>query len=123
MALEVKIKWNGEEVKKITSQAIEKALIRSANVIQTEAKLLVRKDTHNLEGSIVKVVKDNKAIVSTNSVYGPAQEFGLRSTANYGFTPFMRPALNNNKKTIEKIFIQEERQGLDSPKLYSIKRL
>ncbi|MGB3512162.1 MAG: hypothetical protein WBA93_23575 [Microcoleaceae cyanobacterium] len=107
MALEVKTIWNGAKISQELDNAVFKALTRASNIMQTEAKLLVRKDTHNLEGSIVKAVKDNKAIISTNEEYAPAQEFGLRSKPNYGFTPYMRPALNNNKKTIKNIFEQE----------------
>lgn len=107
MALEVETKWNGVKISKDLDEAVFKALTRASNIMQAEAKLLVRKDTTALEGSIVKAVKDNQAIASTNMEYAPAQEFGLRSTANYGFTPFMRPALNNNIKTITKVFEQE----------------
>lgn len=107
MALETRVEWNGAEISKDMEKAIFKALTRSVNIMQAEAKLLVRKDTTALEASIVKAVDDNVGIVSSNSDYAAAQEFGLRSTANYGFTPFMRPALNNNKKTIVNVFEDE----------------
>ena len=129
MALETKVDWNGAEISKDMDIAIFKALTRSVNIMQAEAKLLVRKDTHNLEGSIVKAVNGDTGIVSTNSVYAKWNEFGTgryaekggRSTPwfyedakgighwTYGMKPqpFMRPALNNNKKTIISVFEDE----------------
>ena len=130
MALEVETKWNGVKISKDLDEAVFKALTRASNIMQTTAKELVRKDTTALEGSIVKAVKDNKSIASTNMEYAPYVEFGTGRFAENGKgrktpwyyvdgqgvgywtagmkpQPFMRPALNKNKKLIKKIFEEE----------------
>lgn len=115
MALETKITWNGTREKTQMTNAMLIALTRSINIVQADAKLLVRKDTTNLEAAIVKAVYPNtlNAIVSVKSEYAAAQEFGLDKYSNYGFTPYMRPALNNNKAKIKQIFIQEGSKSVD----------
>jgi len=108
--------WYGDDIIKNVNVGTIKALIRSANIVQTDAKLLVAIDTGNLRGSIVKgqVDKTNLSItVSTNSEYAFAQEFGRPDLVSYTFSPYMRPALNNNIKKIEKIFIDEEKKAID----------
>ena len=113
-------------------RAIERALIRATNKVQETAKLLVPVDTDVLRPSIVKSVdaNNNTGTVSTNMEYAPYIEFGTGIFAEgglgrqtpwtyfsekYGWVtsvghkpqPFMRPARDNNKDTIKKMFISE----------------
>lgn len=139
MAIETRVIWNGDREKRQMGDAVVRALIRATNKVQADAKLLVPVDTGNLRGSIVTAVDNNKQIgtVTTNSKYAFYIEFGTgrlkeggggRATpwrffsTRYGWVtttgskpyPFMRPALNNNKDKIKKMFIQEGRRAVDS---------
>lgn len=118
MALETELTWNGDKIVKNVNSGTIRALTRSINLVQGTAKLLVpvaQKNGGTLRGSIVKAVDRAKlkAVVSTNTEYAPYVEFGLRSNPNYPIQPYMRPALNDNIKKIEKIFIDEENKAID----------
>ena len=107
--VEVKLKWNGDQNIKDMQFAMQKALIRSTNLIQSDAKLKSPVDKGNLRSSIVTMVEAFELIgvVSTNLEYAPYVEFGLKSNPNYPRQPYLRPALAENKANIRKIFIQE----------------
>lgn len=112
---DVDLKWYGDSVIKNVNAGTIKALIRATNLVQADAKLLAPVDTGDLRGSIVKAV-DNSSFtgtVSTNKEYASYVEFGLRTNPNYPVQPYMRPALNDNKKNITKIFIEEENKAID----------
>lgn len=136
--LETKLVWNGTKEKKQMSDAIYRALIRSTDKVQSDAKLIVPKDSTNLETSIVTVVgKDNQiGVITTNSEYAYYVEFGTGRYAENGggrstpwfYTdakgvghwtvghkaqPYMRPALSKNKENIKKIFISEGKKAID----------
>ena len=115
MAIDTKVVWNGDKKKKDINNGTIKALIRSVNLVDSKAKLLAPVDTGNLRASISKTVLNNllEATVSTNASYASYVEFGLRSNSNYPKQPFMRPALNENKDNILKIFIDEETKAVD----------
>lgn len=116
MGVDTKLEWNGDKKKKDVNQGTIRALIRSANLVQATAKLTITDnknvDTGNLRGSIVQSVKDASltATVSTNVEYGQYIEFGTRY---FTAKPFMRPALNDNKAKIKKIFTIEESKAVD----------
>lgn len=128
--VEVKLQWNGDAKIKEMQFAMERALIRSVNLIQKDAKLKAPVDEGNLRASIVTMTDALGliGIVSTNLEYAPYIEFGTgrfvaggRTTPwvykhpKYGFIrtvghkaqPFLRPAKAENKENIRKIFIQE----------------
>jgi len=136
MALETKLVWNGLIISKEMDRAIERALIRSTNKVQADAKRILTDEKHVdtgvLRGSIVTAIdsSDNTGTVSTNIEYAPYIEFGTGIEAEgglgrktpwtyfsekYGWVttsghkpyPFMRPARDNNKDTIKKMFISE----------------
>lgn len=113
--MSVELKWYGDAKKSDITNGMIKALIRGTNLVQRDAKLIVAKDTTYLEGSIVKDVDKLTLIgrVSTNTVYAFAQEFGMRSSPNYTWHPYMRPALNDNKANIIKIFKDEVITGVN----------
>ena len=103
--MSVELKWYGEAKKKDITNGMVRFLIRGTNLVQADAKLLVAKKTTDLEKSIVKAVDPKTLIgkVSTNKKYAFAQEFGLRSIPNYTWSPYMRPALDDNKPTLIKM--------------------
>ena len=116
MAIETRLVWNGDREIRQMDDAVYRALIRATNKVQSDAKLLVPVDTGNLRGSIVKTVdrSDQMGTVLTNSEYAFYVEFGLRSNPNYPIQPYMRPALNDNKDNIERMFIEEGRRAVDN---------
>jgi len=116
MAKDTELTWNGDKIIKNVNAGTIKALIKSANKVQADAKLRVRKDTTNLEGSIVvskKYLSRYTIMVLTDSKYAFAQEFGRPDLKEYGFTPYMRPSLKSNEGYIERTFIEEERKAID----------
>jgi HK97 gp10 family phage protein len=127
-----------DDKKKDVNDAMVRFLIRGTNIVQADAKLLVRKDTGDLQGTIVKAVdkRDLEGTVSTNSDHAIYNEFGTGRFAEdgtgratpwvyehpkYGFIrtegmkpqPFMRPALNNNKPKLIKIAEDEVKKGVN----------
>jgi HK97 gp10 family phage protein len=116
MGVDTKLEWNGDKKKKDVNQGTIRALIRSANLVQATAKLIITDngniDTGNLRSSIVQSVKDFNlsATVSTNVEYGQFIEFGTRYSPAQ---PFIRPGLNDNKDKIRKIFTIEESKAVD----------
>ena len=138
MALESKVEWYGNDKKKDMNLATIKALTRSSDLVQTDAKLKVPVDNGDLRSSIVTAVNEGKldAVVSTNKEYAPYIEFGTGRFAEdgtgrktpwtyfsekYGWVttsghkaqPYMRPALNDNIDKIKKIFILEGSKAVD----------
>ena len=115
MAVDMDLTWYGDRKKKDINEGTIKALLRSMNLVRSDAITKVPVDTGNLRGSIVSALEKDKlrATVSTNVEYAPYVEFGLRTNPNYPKQPFMRPALNENVDKIERIFIQEESKAVD----------
>ena len=113
--VEVKLVWNGDAKKIDIDKGVIAGLIRSTNLVQTEAKVNVPVDEGTLRASIVKSVEENKleGIVSTNVEYAPYVELGLKSNPNYPRQPYLRPALFDNKDKIKKIFILEGEKAVD----------
>ena len=113
--MDTELTWYGDKIVKNVNAGTIKALIRAGNLVKSSAKLLVAKDTGNLRASIIKELHKPSLTetVSTNSEYAFAQEFGRPDLLNYTFTPYMRPALKDNAKNIEKIFIDEEKKAID----------
>lgn len=138
----IEYNWYGDPKKKDVKDAMVRFLIRGTNLVQTHAKLIITAnknvDTGNLRSSIVKAVDNSKlnGTVSTNVEYAPYIEFGTgrfaeggggRSTPwrffsdRYGWVttsghiayPFMRPALNDNKKKLVKIAEIEVAKGVN----------
>lgn len=134
----VTIGWHGDEAKANMNNAMIRFLNRGTNIVQADAKLLVRKDIGDLQTSIVKKVDNSelKGTVSTNSDHAVYNEFGTGRFAEdgtgratpwvyehpkYGFVrtegmkpqPFMRPALNDNKDKLKQIAEEEGRKSVD----------
>jgi len=118
MALESKVEWYGNDKKKDMNLGIVRALTRSINIVEADAKLLVPVALVNggtLRGSIVKAIDENKleAVVSTNVEYAAWIEFGDKSTSYRG-QPYLRPALFNNKPKFKKIFNDEVKKSVNN---------
>lgn len=138
MAKDVELNWYGDTKKEDMNDGMIRFLIRGTNLVQATAKLLVRKDTTELETSIVTAVEKDSLVgkVSTNSEYAIYNEFGtgrfaeggggrqtpwayedrngnLRWTVGMTAQPFMRPGLNNNRDNIEKMAISEGAKAVD----------
>jgi hypothetical protein len=105
MATKTVVITGDEEVKRrlqamgATAQAkLALAMMAGALVIQNDAKARVRKKTGNLARSIhTEQLPGNMGVqVGTDVVYGLAQEYGRPDLPNYGFTPYMRPAVDQN---------------------------
>lgn len=115
MAVETELTWYGDKKKADINSGTIKALLRSMNIVRSDAINRVPVDTGNLRSSIVSKLEASKlkATVSTDVEYAPYVEFGLRNNPEYPKQPFMRPALNENIDKIERIFIEEESKAVD----------
>ena len=97
------LNWFGDKAIENMSRAKSVALKASALIVEGQAKLLCPVDTGNLRNSITNEVEDQVARIGTNVEYGPHVELGtVKQTAQ----PFNGPALDRNKKNIQKIFAQ-----------------
>jgi len=85
----------------LANPTLQTAIMAAAGVIQTDAKVRVRKLTGNLARSIHTEPLGTGAVVGTDVVYAAAQEFGRPDLPNYGYTPYLRPAVDQNLAKIE----------------------
>ena len=91
--------WYGDKYVKSVNDAKRLGLTGAAMVVQGSAIALSPVKTGNLRGSInFKVDSADEARVGTNVEYAPYVEYGTRKMAAQ---PYLRPALDNNKKQIE----------------------
>lgn len=93
--------------RQMVAGAIKEAVIMALEACGQEcsdrAAALCPVDTGRLQGSIDwQMVGDNAVAVGTNVEYGKYVELG--SSRRPHATPFLKPALENNKGTYEKIF-------------------
>ena len=105
----IKLSWYGEEVKADVNNAVVEALVKSTDLVQSKATVLVPVDTGALRSSISNSVDTNslEGIVYTSMAYASYVEFGLRSNPNYRSQPFLRPALYDNQAAISGYFKAE----------------
>ncbi len=82
--------------------AVERQLVESAIMVETDAKVFSPVDTGRLVNSIThRIVRDDGVLtaeVGTNVEYAPYQEFG---TSKMKAQPFLNPALDRNQSRIE----------------------
>lgn len=134
--MSAEIKFEGldeilDKLDKISSNAnLEEALGTCCALVERSAKQLAPKDNGELRRSITSKVEDGVGIVFTPLEYAPYVEYGTglfaeeggrtdvpwsyqdeegewHSTSGQKPQPFMRPALNNNLKTIKQILKEE----------------
>lgn len=109
-----KLNTLGADVDKI----VDNALYQGAQKIQGDAKRLIKAkdafDTGRLHGSISVEAIPNGYAIGTNVEYAPYIEYGTgllgdptvsHTTRKYGMKarPYLRPALNTNKKYVAKL--------------------
>ena len=123
-----------QKLNNLSSEAIKKALTKSALLVEADAKINCPVDTGLLRSSITHNVYDDYAEVGTNFSYAPYVEHGTGLFAEAGNgrqtpwtyqdadgqwhttigqhpQPFLRPALDANKQKIEQIFQDEIQSG------------
>ena len=106
---------------------ISKALNKACLVVENEAKRLCPVDTGDLRNSITHEVDDGVGIVGTNKEYAPYVEYGTglfaegggrqdvpwnyqddkgvwHSTSGQKPQPYLRPALEENREKINRLF-------------------
>lgn len=134
--MSAEIKFEGldeilDKLDKISSNAnLEEALGTCCALVERSAKQLAPKDNGELRRSITSKVEDGVGIVFTPLEYAPYVEYGTglfaeeggrtdvpwsyqdeegewHSTSGQKPQPFMRPALNNNLKTIKQLLKEE----------------
>ena len=134
--MSAEIKFEGldeilDKLDKISSNAnLEEALGTCCALVERSAKQLAPKDNGELRRSITSKVEDGVGIVFTPLEYAPYVEYGpglfaeeggrtdvpwsyqdeegeWHSTSGQKPQPFMRPALNNNLKTIKQLLKEE----------------
>jgi len=117
--------WTKMDAAAVLGKAVEAALTKVAMKIEGDAKELSPYKTGRLRGSITyrigskgsspeapagpsDVVSNSPdkftAHVGTNVKYAQHMEYG---TARSAAQPYLRPALDNNRKTVQKIFSEE----------------
>jgi hypothetical protein len=93
------------DLPKMTQEMAERSVQLTAVFIRNFARDLVRKDTYNLMNSIRanQIRKDRFEVLAGGPgiPYALAQEYGRPDLANYGFTPYMRPAAAVSQKDPE----------------------
>lgn len=109
----VELDWNGDLFKYLARKGAVKALNRSLNVVDADAKLKTPVRTGNLRGSYDKQVFPDKllGIEFNTAEYAPNVELG---TKHQSAQPSLRPALFGNQDKIKQIFVQEERKAFDN---------
>jgi len=90
----------------VSAPKLENALDKSAFLVERDAKHRVRVDTGRLKNSIDIIRKPLERRIGTSVQYAAAQEFGRPDMPRYGYTPYLRPALRNNKDKINQLIKQ-----------------
>ena len=88
----------------VTPEKIDEALDRCAHLVENDAKRIVRVDTGALKSSINTLKIPNGRAVGSGKEYAAAQEFGRPDLPQYGYTPFLRPAVRKNMNKMNLIF-------------------
>jgi len=79
---------------------VEDALTHGAMLVESDAKRLVRVNTGLLRASIDTIPRPLTRYIGSHKEYAAAQEFGRPDIPRYGYTPYLRPALEKNTQNI-----------------------
>ena len=82
-------------------------LTKAATIVEGSAVAKCPVDEGRLRDSITKEINEDYAIVGTNVEYAPWIEYG---TKKMSAQPFMRPAIDENKSKIKRMFKKEMRK-------------
>ncbi|MBN9393436.1 MAG: hypothetical protein J0I20_35725 [Chloroflexi bacterium] len=100
------LQWNGNQILAKLRQAEKEGLLDTDADILEEADRRVRKDTTNLEMSI-DILQPPTATgegftsqVGSEEAYAAIQELGPADGRKYGYTPYLRPALDIHGKNL-----------------------
>lgn len=92
---------------KAFAEVQDKFLPMAGFIVEGQAKELAPVDSGNLRASITSRVSGEQAIVGTNVDYAPHVEYGTRFMRAQ---PYMRPAIDLNRKDLIKLFQQVFRE-------------
>lgn len=103
---------NFNRINRDANNEIERAIVKSALIVERDAKLNCPVDTGRLRQSIShRLVEENDIIAAetgTNVEYAKSIEFG---TSRQSAQPFLFPAYNNNKQRIIRELARAFRRG------------
>lgn len=91
------IRKNARKYPQMMRSIVPRFLEEASIIVQADAKRQVPVDTGNLRGSISRQIKGNTAIVGSNVEYAEHVEYGTRHMQS---RPYMRPAIDNNRKDL-----------------------
>lgn len=91
-----------------SDEAAKRAIEETANEILAQAQALAPVATGQLKNSLMVVIENGglRAVVGTNVIHGPHQEFGTKFTPAQ---PFLMPAFEIGKRRLESRMRQEFR--------------
>ena len=95
------IKNNTDGLMDEMDKRIKEKLLKSALIVERDAKKNCPRKTGRLVRSITHVIEGNKAVVGTNVEYAPYVELGTHKMAA---RPFLRNALHGNIRKIKRIW-------------------
>ena len=100
-------------VPKSLRSGVSDGLLGVALAGEAQSKALVRVDTGQLRNDIqAERVSSNESKWGTTVAHAKAQEFGRPDLKGYGFTPYLRPAVDIIKSVASKIMARFVRKGL-----------
>ena len=106
----VVVKWFDKELKNMVNSKAHDAVQKGCYLVEGDAKKLVPVDTGRLRASITNEVEEEVGRVGTNVEYARRIELGFVGTdilgRNYNQKPqpYLRPALEKNRKKILGLF-------------------
>lgn len=95
----------GETIRADAQESIKAGAVSGPGHVPSAPGTPPNADTHNLDKSIDVVMSANRKSVSViaRAPYAAAQEYG---TARLPARPYMRPAMQRNKTTATRVFVQ-----------------
>jgi HK97 gp10 family phage protein len=107
----MKSKWKGKEYARRVKEAKKTALEAAAIFIEGEMIARCPVDTGYLRSTIGHKIKPKEAQVGPGAEYAKHVEFGTVKSAEQ---PFVRPALDENKRRIKKVYKEVLRKSINT---------
>jgi HK97 gp10 family phage protein len=92
---------------KLLNEVNRQFLPAAVKVVKQTADRYVPTDDGYLKGSIQERIEKDRAIVFSNMEYAIYNEYG---TSRMGAQPFMRPAINENRKNLVDLWLEKFRR-------------